>query len=212
MDLLIDLFWMSVEGGRPEFGCPDMVRADKRCGRRGWFWYVSRYGVRICWMCFRAPLAIGSRGVDADYGTFLHYGMYGVVLSFAIRLGEKRCACRFGTFCITVCILCFRLAFDIGRRGVDADFGMFCVTVCVLFCFPMAAGTNPPDIVQFIEKRREGRAGGGGGEGGGTHVLLALVICPLTMHPFRDEAPFLLLIETPPTFGLSLRFFHILHK
>ena len=31
------------------------------------------------------------------------------------------------------------------------------------------------------------------------------------MHPFRDGAPFLLLIETPPTFGRSVRFFHILH-
>ena len=40
-------------------------------------------------------------------------------------------------------------------------------------------------------------------EGRGTHVLLALVIVPLTMHPFRDGAPFLLLIETLPTFGRS---------
>ena len=45
--------------------------------------------------------------------------------------------------------------------------------------------------------------------GGGTHLLLALAIWPLTTHPFRDGAPFLLLIETPPTFGRSLRFFHI---
>ena len=29
---------------------------------------------------------------------------------------------------------------------------------------------------------------------------------PLTTHPFRDGAPFLLLVETPPTFGRSLRF------
>ena len=42
-------------------------------------------------------------------------------------------------------------------------------------------------------------------------MLLALVILPLTTHPFRDGAPFLLLIETPTTFGRSLRFFHILH-
>lgn len=26
VDLLIDLFWMSVEGARPELACPDMVR------------------------------------------------------------------------------------------------------------------------------------------------------------------------------------------
>ena len=41
--------------------------------------------------------------------------------------------------------------------------------------------------------------------------LLALVIWPLTTHLFRDEAPFLLLIETPPTIGRSSRCFHILH-
>ena len=46
---------------------------------------------------------------------------------------------------------------------------------------------------------REGR--------GRTHVLLALVIWPLTTHPFREGVPFLLLIETRPTFGRSLRFF-----
>ena len=32
--------------------------------------------------------------------------------------------------------------------------------------------------------------------GGGTHLSLALVIEPLTMHPLRDGAPFLLLIDT----------------
>ena len=42
--------------------------------------------------------------------------------------------------------------------------------------------------------------------GGGTLSLLALVIVPLTTHPFRDGAPFLLLVETPPTYGRSLRF------
>ena len=47
--------------------------------------------------------------------------------------------------------------------------------------------------------------------GGGTHLLLALVIWPSTTHPFRDGAPFLLLIETSPTIGRSLRCFHILH-
>ena len=35
------------------------------------------------------------------------------------------------------------------------------------------------------------------GGGGRAHLLLALVILPLTTHPFRDGAPFLLLIETP---------------
>ena len=39
--------------------------------------------------------------------------------------------------------------------------------------------------------------------GGRTHLLLALVIRPLTTHPFRDGEPFLLLIETPPTFESS---------
>ena len=45
----------------------------------------------------------------------------------------------------------------------------------------------------------------------GTHLLLALVISPLTTHPFRDGAPFLLLVETPPTFRRSVRFFRSLH-
>ena len=35
---------------------------------------------------------------------------------------------------------------------------------------------------------------------------------PLATNPFRDGSPFLLLMETPPTCGRSLRFFHILHK
>ena len=39
------------------------------------------------------------------------------------------------------------------------------------------------------------------------HLLLALVIIPLTTHPFRDRAPFILLIETPSTFGRLLRLF-----
>ena len=43
-------------------------------------------------------------------------------------------------------------------------------------------------------------------------MLLALVISPLTTHPFQDGAPFLLLTETPPTFGRSLCLFHILHR
>ena len=46
--------------------------------------------------------------------------------------------------------------------------------------------------------------------GGGTHLLLALVIGPLTTRPFRDGARILLLIETPPPFGRSLRRFHML--
>ena len=37
--------------------------------------------------------------------------------------------------------------------------------------------------------------------GGGTHFLLALVIGPLTTPPFRDGAPFPLLVEAPPTRG-----------
>ena len=48
--------------------------------------------------------------------------------------------------------------------------------------------------------------------GGRTHLLLALVIGPLITHLFRDGAPFLLLIETPLTFGHSLCFFHQLHR
>ena len=43
-------------------------------------------------------------------------------------------------------------------------------------------------------------------------MLYALVICPTTTHPFRDGEPFLILIETPPTPGCSLRFFHTLQR
>ena len=42
--------------------------------------------------------------------------------------------------------------------------------------------------------------------------MLDLVILPLTTHPFRDRERILLLTETPPTFGWSLRFPHILHQ
>ena len=38
---------------------------------------------------------------------------------------------------------------------------------------------------------------------GGTHLFLALVIRPLTTHPFRDGAPFLLLIDTSNIRALS---------
>ena len=55
--------------------------------------------------------------------------------------------------------------------------------------------------------RHRGSQGVGGG--GRTHLLLALIIGPLTTHPFRDGAPFLLLLKTLPTFGRSVRFFHI---
>ena len=40
----------------------------------------------------------------------------------------------------------------------------------------------------------EGAKGGRMGGGGRTHLLLALVLSPLTTYPFRDGAPFLLLI------------------
>ena len=50
--------------------------------------------------------------------------------------------------------------------------------------------------------------------GRGCTVLLLgfwLVKWPLTARPFRDGAPFLLLLETPPTFGRSVHFFHVKH-
>ena len=49
-------------------------------------------------------------------------------------------------------------------------------------------------------------------EGAYSAVTCLVVIRSLTTHPFRDGAPFLLLTETPPTFGRPLRFFHILHR
>ena len=47
--------------------------------------------------------------------------------------------------------------------------------------------------------------------GAGTICCLIVVMSPLTTHTFRDGAPFLLLVEAPPTFRHSLRFFQILH-
>ena len=56
------------------------------------------------------------------------------------------------------------------------------------------------------EKTKKTRGGGGD--------VLALVIWPLTTHPFRDSTPFLLLliIEAPLTFRLSLRCFHMVNS
>ena len=55
----------------------------------------------------------------------------------------------------------------------------------------------------------EGRGGARRGER--IHLFLAFVIWPLTTQTFRDGAPFLLLVETPPTVGLSLRASHRKH-
>ena len=67
--------------------------------------------------------------------------------------------------------------------------------------------------------RKEGGRGRSGGEGGGrrTPLLLALKEFdhskPLNAHPLRDGGPIPNnLIETPTTFGRSLRFFRVLHK
>ena len=78
---------------------------------------------------------------------------------------------------------------------------------------PPGLGLIPPKVHAIV-------GGGDGGEGlipltnssQGIRFLLALVIRRLTTHPFRDGAPFLPLIETPPTFGRSLSVFHILHR
>ena len=50
-----------------------------------------------------------------------------------------------------------------------------------------------------------GWVGRGAGVGGGRFscCLPSSFDRSLTTHPFRDGAPFLLLIETPPTFGRS---------
>ena len=56
-------------------------------------------------------------------------------------------------------------------------------------------------------------AGGGKTGGGRTHVLLALVIGPLTRHPFIDEAPFVTNpMKDNNNIWALIRFFHILHK
>lgn len=48
-----------------------------------------------------------------------------------------------------------------------------------------------------------------GGRGGRTHFLLAVVVWPLTMHPFRGGPSFMLQMDAPPTFRRSFRFFHL---
>lgn len=45
-----------------------------------------------------------------------------------------------------------------------------------------------------------------GAGGGRIPLVLAEVVSQLSKYPFRDEAPLLLLIEKPPTFGRSLHF------
>ena len=47
--------------------------------------------------------------------------------------------------------------------------------------------------------------------GGVTYLLLAFFIWPLTTHPFRDGAPFLLLMYTSNIWAI-IRFFPCLHK
>ena len=47
------------------------------------------------------------------------------------------------------------------------------------------------------------------GSGERTCSVLALVVSPLTKPPFQDGTRLLILVETPPTFGRSLRVFHI---
>ena len=59
---------------------------------------------------------------------------------------------------------------------------------------------QPRPTIMCISHFWEGRLEGG--RGGRTHLLLALVIWPLTTHPFRDGAPFLLLIDTSNIWGL----------
>ena len=88
-------------------------------------------------------------------------------------------------------------------------------------CILTPAGLHGKNVPKFDgysagHTNRHGLLGvggeGGGGGGGRTHLLLASVISPLTTHPFRDGAPLLLLMETSPTVGGSLRFFHISHR
>ena len=57
--------------------------------------------------------------------------------------------------------------------------------------------------------REEDRWGGGGA--GALSFVACLSHLIIGHASFRDGAPFLLLIETPPTFGRSVRFFRILH-
>ena len=81
----------------------------------------------------------------------------------------------------------------------------FC-TLCVFSCIRMTAWIFLSGVVASTGSNRDM------GGRGGTHLLLDSVVWPLTTHPFRDGAPFLLLIETPPTFRRSLRFFRVLHR
>ena len=61
---------------------------------------------------------------------------------------------------------------------------------------PFHEGTTFLFMKIKLKKKVPGRFGEGWG-GGRTHLLLALVVWPLTTRPLRDGASFLLLIQTP---------------
>ena len=80
---------------------------------------------------------------------------------------------------------------ELHAHAAHKTFRMMKVNHFLFFSSVFGGVASPP--------RGEGRGMEGRGR---THLLLALVIWPLTTHPFRDGAPFLLLRETPPTFGV----------
>ena len=87
-------------------------------------------------------------------------------------------------------------------------------------------GSQPPHVVRSYARLtlstmrcmgqsarcKERATGGGRGREGGQGyecvliLLLVLAVCPLVTHLFRDQEPFLLLVEPPPTLGALTMF------
>ena len=78
--------------------------------------------------------------------------------------------------------------------------GEACVTT-----LPQSHAKNA--LISFLELEGGDHSRDGRGGGGGTHLLLAFASWPLTTHPSRDVAPFLLLIETPLNIWALIAFF-----
>ena len=67
-------------------------------------------------------------------------------------------------------------------------------------------------VIRAIRQCQQRWQRGGGVGGVLSYCLPQPFDPPLATHPFQDRALFPLLTETPPTFGRSVRFSHILHK
>ena len=140
-----------------------------------------------------------------------------VYISVCLSLYLSVCSCVSVCLsaCLPACLVCGCLFLSACLRRPGAQ-----QLLCSLYALPFLVMTSdshdnervlppilPPALCQIFSWSRS-RAGGGGRytfDACLSHVLL-------TMHHFRGGAPFPLLIETPPTFGRSLRSFRMLQK